>query len=104
MFIDKGVHNWLNNVVASSSFPLTPRLVIVTIVSELGTTGLDSIENPIAVVIGSVPNIAVDWFVRNWNNSQVGSVSILLSMGGTFIITSGSSVTAVRENIELRII
>ena len=100
------VHHVVVNMVASPSFPLTLGLEIV-VMDSLGVTsilGLDSMENPIAVVIGSVPNIAVDWFVRNWNNSQVGSVSVLLSMWGTFIITSGSFVTAVRENIELRII
>ena len=91
---------------ASPLYPLTLELEIVAR-SSVGTTsifGLDSMEYPITAVISAIPNISVNWYIRNWNNSQVGSVSVFLSVWGTFIITSGSSVTAVRENIELRII
>ena len=76
-------------IVASPLFPLTLGLEIVAIASGLSTGGLDSKEHPIAGVVGSVPNIAVNRFVRNRNYSQVGSVAVLLSVRGTFVETSG---------------
>ena len=90
-------HEWMYNcivmrvgyIVASPLFPLTLGLEIVAIASGLSTGGLDSIEHPIAGVVGSVPNISVNRFIGNRNNSKVGSVSVLLSVRGTFVKASG---------------
>ena len=78
----------VGNIVASPLFPLTLGLEIVAMASGVGTGGLDSIEDPIAGVVGSVPNISVNRFLGNRNNSKVGSVAVLLSVRGTFIKTS----------------
>ena len=91
------VHHVVVNMVASPSFPLTLGLEIV-VMDSLGVTsilGLDSMENPVAGVISSIPNVSVDWFVWNWNYTQISPVSVLRSIGITFVKISGSLVTAV---------
>ena len=91
-------------IVASPLFPLTLGLEIVAIASGLSTGGLDSIEHPIAGVVGSVPNIAVNRFVRNRNYSQVGSVAVLLSVRGAFVEISGRfPCVGVRQEVEVGI-
>ena len=92
-------------IVASPLFPLTLGLEIVAIASGLSTGGLDSIEHPIAGVVGSVPNIAVNRFVRNRNYSQVGSVAVLLSVRGAFVEISGRfPCVGVGQEVEIWII
>ena len=92
--------------VASPLYPLTLELEMVAR-SSVGTTsifGLDSMEHPTAAVFGTIPNISVNRYIRNWNNAQVCSVSVHLSMGGTFVIASCRLITAVRENVKVGIV
>ena len=93
------VHHVVVNMVASPSFPLTLGLEIV-VMDSLGVTsilGLDSMENPVAGVISSIPNVSVDRLIWNRNYPQLGSVPILCSVGvNTLIKSSRSFVIAVR--------
>ena len=90
------VHHVVVNMVASPSFPLTLGLEIV-VMDSLGVTsilGLDSMENPVAGVISSIPNVPVDWFVWNRNYTQISPVSVLRSVRMTFVEITRSLVTA----------
>ena len=87
----------VGNSVASPTFPLTLGLVFV-VMGSLGTTsiiGLDSIEDPVAGIIGSIPHISVDRLDRNRDYTQISPVSILCTMGIAFVEISSSLVTAV---------
>ena len=82
----------VGNSVALPLFSEALELETVAMVSLGNITsvgGLDSMEDPVTGVIGTVPNISVNRFIGNRNNFKVGSVAVLLSMRGTFVKTSG---------------
>ena len=81
----------VGNTVALPLFPQALELEILVMVSIDITSGrgLDCIEDPVTVVIGSVPNVSVNRFIRNRNNSQVSSVAVLLSVWVAFVEISG---------------
>ena len=63
---------------------------------------VDCTQHPITIVICSVPNISVNWFVRNWNNSQVGFVAVLPSKWIAVVKFSSCVEVRVRRTSENR--
>ena len=98
----------VGNSVALPLFSEALELEIVVMVSLGNITsvgGLDSMEDPVTGVIGTVPNISVNRFIGNRNNAKVGSVAVLLSVRGAFVEISGRfPCVGVGQEVEIWII